>query len=431
MELNFTALYSNEDDEVTPEVLIDAHPPAADGFASVYNDMLFAKYGVRYDNRFLPPAGNRYSSYSTFVSPLRGHFFKNQNAQDNREYSGRLDYSFTDNLHLKTVVSDGNYGGVYTQNPDLSPLGLGHAYGTFDVTQRTAEVQLTGSAFGNKLDWATGAFYLKADEHLGGIIDFVLLQFSVHDRVDAETKSAFLHGVYHLTDQLSFTAGGRYSKAQKIYSFDHPGLLSIPTPFTAEASVTDWLVGMDYKFTNNLMGYARAATGSRPPGVFGRPQSIYQLSSFDAEKLTSYEGGFKSEFLDHRLRLNLAAYYSDYSKHLTYLSQFECLGESAPKTPRDLPSQCPPGGSISWGRYITTPATAKGLELEATAEPIPDLLVNLNAGYNEYEVGVNTPGAPGYIFPGNLVQPKEKGSWGVQSAFHLPAGTLTPRLDAV
>jgi iron complex outermembrane receptor protein len=179
------------------------------------------------------------------------------------------------------------------------------------------------------------------------------------------------------------------------------------------------------------MGYVRAATGSRPPGVFGRPQSIYQLSSFDAEKLTSYEGGFKSEFLDHRLRLNLAAYYSDYSKHLTYLSQFECLAEAPPKTPRDLPSQCPVGGSISWGRYITTPATAKGIELEATAEPIPDLLINLNAGYNEYEVGVKTPGAPGYIFPGNLVQPKENASLGVQYGIRMAAGTFTPRLDVV
>ena len=431
LELNFTALYSNEDDEVSPEVLIDAHPPAADGFASVYNDMIFARYGVRYDNRFLPPAGNRYSSYSTFVAPLRGHFFKNQNAQDNKEYSGRADYSFNDDLHLKFVASDGNYGGVYTQNPDVSPLGLGHAYGTFDVNQKTAELQLTGTAFGGKLDWATGGFYLKADEHLGGIIDFVLLSFAVHDRVDAETKSAFLHGVYHATDKLSFTAGARYSKAEKIYSFDHPGLLTIPTPFPAKANVVDWLAGMDYKFTDDLMGYARAATGSRPPGVFGRPQSIYQLSAFDAEKLTSYEAGIKSEFLGHRVRVNLAAYYSDYSKHLTYLNQFECLGEAPPKTPRNLPSQCPPGGSITWGKYITTPAIAKGLELEATAEPIADLLVNFNAGYNKYDNGVHNPSAPGYTFPGNLVQPKENASLGVEYGVHFTAGTLTPRLDAV
>ncbi|MEP7245583.1 MAG: hypothetical protein ABI885_18190 [Gammaproteobacteria bacterium] len=53
-----------------------------------------------------------------------------------------MDYDFTDKVHLKVVASDGNYGGVYTQNPDVSPLGLGHAYGTFDVHQKTGEFLL-------------------------------------------------------------------------------------------------------------------------------------------------------------------------------------------------------------------------------------------------------------------------------------------------
>ena len=44
---------------------------------------------------------------------------------------------------------------------------------------------------------------------------------------------------------------------------------------------------------------------------------------------------------------------------------------------------------------------------------------------------MNTPGAPGYVFPGNLVQPKENGSLGVQCGVHMPAGLLTPRLDVV
>ena len=34
--------------------------------------------------------------------------------------------------------------------------------------------------------------------------------------------------------------------------------------------------------------------------------------TFSPEKLTSYEAGFKSEYLQHRLRLNGAAYYYDY-----------------------------------------------------------------------------------------------------------------------
>ncbi len=142
LELNFTALYSNEDDEVSPEVLIDAHPPAADGFASVYNDMIFARYGVRYDNRFLPPPGNRYASYSTFVAPLRGHFFKNQNAQDNKEYSGAAGLQ----LHRRSAPEVRRLPGQLRRRVHAEPRSLtarlGHAYGTFDVDQRTAELQM-------------------------------------------------------------------------------------------------------------------------------------------------------------------------------------------------------------------------------------------------------------------------------------------------
>jgi len=431
LEFNVITSFSEQNDEVTPEVLLAATPSTTDGFASVYNDMIFERYGIRYDSRFLPPPGNRYASYATFVSPFRGRNLKNQNAQDSKDVSARIDFDITDNVHLKTILARGNYGGIYTQSPDLSPLGLAHAYGTFDVNQTTGEVRLTGTALGTRLDWATGVFYLKADEHLGGLQDYVTISFQVHDRVDVENKSAFLHGVFHLTDRFSVTAGARYSDAEKIYSFDHPGLLQIDTPFPATASNVDWMVGADYKFTDDLMLYSRVATGTRPPGVFARPVTIYQLSSFDAEELTSYELGFKSQMLSNRLRLNLAAYYSDYSKRLTGVNRFECLGEAPPKTPRFVATDCPPGGSVTWGGYITTPAKLHGFELEATAQPLDDLLINLNAGYNDFESGVKTLGQPGYLYPGNLIQPRVNASGGAQYRIHFPAGVLTPRLDWV
>ncbi|HVY82728.1 MAG TPA: TonB-dependent receptor [Steroidobacteraceae bacterium] len=431
LELNVIAAYSEEHDEVTPEVLLAATPSTTDNFTSTYNDMIFARYGIRYDNRFLPPPGNKYASYATFSSPFRGRNLKNENAQDSRDLSARIDFDITDATHLKVIVANGNYGGIYTQSPDLSPLGLAHAYGTFDVNQNTAEVRLTGTTLGTRLEWATGLFYLKADEHLGGLQDYVTTSFQVHDRVDVNNKSAFLHGVFHLTDRLSVTAGARYSDAEKIYSFDHPGLLQIATPFPAKANNVDWMVGADFHFTDNEMLYSRIATGTRPPGVFARPVTIYQLSSFDAEKLTSYELGFKSQMLDNHLRLNLATYYSDYSKRLTGLNRFECLGEPPPKTPRLVASDCPPGGSVTWGAYITTPATVRGYELEAAAEPVANLLLNLNAGYNDFESGVKTLGQPGYLYPGNLIQPRVNASGGAQYHLHLPAGILTPRLDWV
>jgi iron complex outermembrane receptor protein len=134
---------------------------------------------------------------------------------------------------------------------------------------------------------------------------------------------------------------------------------------------------------------------------------------------------------DNRVRVNVGAYYSDYEKRLTGINGFECLGEAPPKTRRDLASQCPPGGSITWGGYITRPATLKGIEFEVSARLFDDLLLNLNAGYNEYDSGVDTIGEPGYLFAGNLIQPRSNMSVGAQYSIRFGAGTLTPRLDWV
>jgi iron complex outermembrane receptor protein len=429
LQVSLITAFSEQDDEVTPEVLLAATPSTTDNFTSTYNDLLFERYGVRYDSRFLPP--NRYSSYATFHSPLRGRNLKNENSQYSRDANVTVDFAVADNVQLKTILAHGQYGGIYTQNPELSPLGLAHAYGTFKVNQSTGEIRLTGSAWGNRLDWATGVFFLKADEHLGGLQDYVTISFRVQDRVDVENKSAFMHGVFQLTDHFSVSAGARYSDAEKIYTFNHPGLLQIDTPFPARATNVDWLIGADYKFTDDLMLYGRIATGTRPPGVFARPVTIYQLSSFDAEELTSYELGFKSQMFNNRLRLNIGAYYSDYSKRLTGINRFECLGEAPPKTPRMTPAECPEGGSVTWGGYITTPAKLMGYELELTARPIQDLTLNLNAGYNDFESGVKTFGAPGYLHSGNLIQPRTNASGGVQYRLHFPLGTLSPRLDWV
>jgi iron complex outermembrane recepter protein len=85
--------------------------------------------------------------------------------------------------------------------------------------------------------------------------------------------------------------------------------------------------------------------------------------------------------------------------------------------------------SVPW--YITSakPATVDGLEFELTAKPINNLLVNFNGGYNDFKSSVNTPGAPGYIAPGNLQQPHWNLSGGAQYNLPFTWGDITPRLD--
>ena len=429
IEFNLSASYYKADDESPPEVLIEAHPSTTDNFASAYNDMIFATYGVRYDNRFLPPPGRPYSNYSSYTSPFRGHTYPNKNLQHSGDLSGAMDWDVAENTHLKVILARSEYGGSYTHQATQDPFGISMAYGTFDVEQTSAEARFTGSLLNDKLEWAAGVFGLWATEHLGGDIDYVTLSWEVDDTVKARNKSGFVHAVFHLTDRLSITGGGRFTAVHKSYDFQHPGLLVVPTPSIAKEHHPDWLANVSYQVTEDAMVYAQASTGFRPGGIFARPVTIYQLLPFEGEELTAYEVGAKTQWFGNRLRVNAAAFYSDYNKHLTTRGEYQCLGEAPPPTPKESPTLCPPGGFVTWGVSITTPANIKGLELEVTVEPVDALLFNLSGGYHRYQSGVHTPGAPGYVFPGNIGQPQYNATGSIQYTFEAPGGSVTPRLD--
>jgi iron complex outermembrane receptor protein len=431
LEFNASLSYSKEDDEAPAEVLVNTNPAKNDGFDSVISAQLLAKYGIVYDNRFLPPPGQPYSSYATFCRPLSGICFSNTQGQDSTDGSLRADYSITDDIHLKAIYGYSDYGGYLHQAGDVSPLGYVQGQVFFRIVQETGEIRLTGSSFDHKLDWVAGLFDLEARDHLSGAIDFVTENFTEDDHYRNQSRSGFMHGEYHITDKLSFAGGGRYSWNASTANIDHAGLLQGVIPFTTSASRFDWLTSLSYKFTDTLMGYATIASGSRPPGITTIVNSIYQLQAIPQEELVSYEGGVKSEFLEHRLRVNLTGFYSDYSKRNVTQIQFQCLAQAPPPSPVPLASDCPPGGAINWYTTVSRPATIRGFEFETTAEPIERLLLNLSGGYNHFVDGVTTLGQPGYIAPGNLPMPEWNMTGGVQYGMHYFDGMFTPRVDWV
>ena len=75
-------------------------------------------------------------------------------------------------------------------------------------------------------------------------------------------------------------------------------------------------VALDHQITDDILGYVSFNTGIKSGGF----NIINPSPGYLPEKLTAYEAGLKSELLDHRLRLNVAAFYYDY-KNLQ-VSQF-------------------------------------------------------------------------------------------------------------
>jgi iron complex outermembrane receptor protein len=428
LEINGTLSYTKWDDEAPAEILIDAHPAQNDGFNSVYNARLFAEYGIVYDNRFLPPRD--YSAYTTFERPLEGILFDNSQGQYSKDASFKVDYDIGEKMLLTGILGFSDNGGHLHQAGDISPLGYVQGRVFFNTRQYTAEARLTGTLLNDKLDFATGLYYLNSRNNLTGDIDFITINFTEDDHFKTDSKSAFIHGNYKITDRWSFAAGLRHGETEKNAQLDHPPLFDRTIPFSVSAGRTEWSANTSFEITDDIMAYASVATGSRPAGITTIVNTIYQLSQYPAEELIAYEVGLKTEFFNRRLRLNTAAFYSDYKKRLTGQAGFQCLGEPPPPTRRLTREECPPGGAIGWGITIGTPAEIEGLEFEATMEPIDSLLINLAGGYNHFINGVTTPGQPGYLVKGNLPQPEYNGNAGIQYTFPFLNGKLTPRLDA-
>jgi len=67
-------------------------------------------------------------------------------------------------------------------------------------------------------------------------------------------------------------------------------------------------VGLDYKIADDLMVYGYYARGFKSGGFVGRIVVPNDIGPYDPEYIDSFEIGLKSELLDNRLRVNIAAF---------------------------------------------------------------------------------------------------------------------------
>ena len=68
-----------------------------------------------------------------------------------------------------------------------------------------------------------------------------------------------------------------------------------------------------YRIDDDAMIYGTYSKGYRSGGVNGRVDELASATTpYDPETVDSYELGFKSEWMDQRLRLNGALFYMEY-----------------------------------------------------------------------------------------------------------------------
>lgn len=264
--------------------------------------------------------------------------------------------------------------------------------------QFTQELQLAYDA--GPLNAIVGAYYfhekLRADSNadLLGELSFAQGALPLLTRATRKNDAYALFGqaTYAVAPALRVTLGGRYTidKVRSTHKADLvPGFFDSDIPDGAPVSLVPfarlrdtfksftWRIAADYDLAPDILAYASIDRGFKAGGFnIGLITSVAERTRVDPEYLTSYEIGLKSTLFDRRLRLNISAFYYDYTD-LQVLSVNRQAGSTVP----------------TLGLDNAADATIKGIELEATAIPTDWLDLGFNMGILDAQFRNYTSGA--------------------------------------
>jgi len=255
-----------------------------------------------------------------------------------------------------------------------------------------------------------------ADPNLNGFVDFVYGQ---------DSKSWALYGqfTYALTDQLSFTGGLRYTDDEKdAFLFnENLGMTSIDQRLENARSWDNlsYLLNLSYAVNEDLHVYLTHSTSYNAGGFNARAGSVSGFTfAVDEEEVSAIDVGLKAEWLNGRVRTNLALFRNKFDD--LQIAQFEAGS----------------GGASS--RLVNAgKATYQGIELDAVAIVAEGLIADFNFGYLDAEFDEYVARNPGTDQEQDIADatavpaPETTASIGLQYDFRpTPMGTLSLRFDA-
>jgi len=267
----------------------------------------------------------------------------------------------------------------------------------------------------SRIKWMVGGFYFDA---FAGYtpVDINNAVVVIDDHQLTRSKAGFGQATLPLLADTNLTAGARYTtEDQSFIGTTYIGGSNLGT-FTSEQSFskTTWRAALDHHFTADMMGYVSVNRGFKSGGY--NLITVAGTNSFLPEVLDAYEVGFKSEWLDHRLRVNAAAFWYNYKN-----IQIE------------VPVQ---GGTTT----VNGPkARIKGIEAEIQARPVEALTLSggftyLDGKYIDYPeaLAIGPLGQSGEVSAtGNrtVSSPKVTGNASASYRFTLPYGHLEPTIS--
>lgn len=233
---------------------------------------------------------------------------------------------------------------------------------------------LAGVSYTKSETFFVGSSYLPGLHNtLNPAFPFGLVNGGFTNQSDLESESTAVFGeiYYDLSEDLTLTAGLRYTEDEKKSIAGVNSLGDVVEFATGEG---DWqeVTGkinlnwnVDVSFTDETMVYATLSRGYKGGGL--NPGNTF-APTFDPEYIDAIEIGTKNTLLDNRIQLNTAAFYYDYSDYQV-------------------------GGLIagSAANFNAEEVKVQGLELEGVYLITENLLVNASASFLDTEIEESAP----------------------------------------
>lgn len=320
---------------------------------------------------------------------------------------GRVDF-----VSLTGYNADSFRGGIdlTTIFGALAEALYGEPYGFYKIDQDTRKFTQefrVSMGLGERVDWRVGAFYTDEDvetpqqifaadsnaQFVGSFLDTGIA------RVSFQEYALFSDLMIRLSDRFDIQVGARQSWIEQVNDPQAPtGPLAGPaTPeLRNEDEATTYLFTPQFKFSPDLMLYARIASGYRPGGINFYNPVLGSLPPYKPDETENYEIGVKGSAWDRLLTFDASAYYIDWTDIQLVVTNVISYYDNA-------------GG-----------ARSRGLELSAELRPHGDWTIAAWVTWGEAEITEGFPddsnifGAPGDRLP---YSPRVSGNLSVDKGF--------------
>jgi iron complex outermembrane receptor protein len=340
-------------------------------------------------------------------------------------------YNPTEILGLKSISAYRNVRWTGARDADNTPLTILNT--TYDVHSWQASQELQAIYRLQPLTGVVGAYYFKQYSN-----DIAGVQLnpptpgiqgdSDNNIVDNKSWAVFTQWTFNITERLGLTGGARYTQDNKgsypdQFDYAAPTIKQVPmrwyrdtfSAFTPSGSI-------NFRWSHAAMSYVSYSEGFKGGGWNSHfnsvltPQQQAALQEFKPEKAKSVEVGSKLDLLGNALRLNLAAFDSDYTDmQITYRGP--------------APAGVAP--------FLTNAgkATIKGAEAELTWAPTVNWTLEASVGHLESSIDRLDINPLAVIPPGLKVgnalpfAPRWQAHCGIAYTAYARGLQFTPRMD--